>query len=112
MKSRWLFLAVALSFAMVLCNIDHAGPMAGKAGHVHESYSGCVIEQCVTLTSSDFLFPSSAAGMFLLLAAALGFGFYPHLPGAETRGRSHFIDTNHLPRASNKLYQLYASYLL
>lgn len=112
MKSRWLFLAVALSFAVVLCNLDHVGPMVGMAEHGHESSSGCIIDQCVTLTSNNFSVPVSAAGVFLLLAAALGFGLYHRLPGTETRGRSHLIDSNHLPRDSNKLYQIHASYLL
>ncbi|MBI3610510.1 MAG: hypothetical protein HY204_07400 [Nitrospirae bacterium] len=109
MKSRWLFLAVALSFTVVLCNLDHVGPMAE---HGHETFSGCVIDQCVTLTSKDFSSPAGAAEVFLLLAAALGFGFYHRLFGIEARGRSYFIDANHLPRASNKLYQLHVSYLL
>jgi len=109
MKSRWLFLAVALSFAVVLCNLDHGVPMAG---HGHESSSGCIIDQCVSLTSNNFSSPASAAGGFLLLAAALGFGITHRPPGTEARGRSHFIDANHLPIVSNKLYQLHVSYLL
>ncbi|MBI3994559.1 MAG: hypothetical protein HY349_01150 [Nitrospirae bacterium] len=112
MKSRWLFLAVALSFAVVLCNLDHDSPTAGMNEHGHENFSGCVIDDCVALTSEDFLFPASAAGVFLLLAAALGFGLHHRLPGTETRRRSHFISANRIPRASNKLYQLHASYLL
>lgn len=112
MKSRWLFLAVALSFTVVLCNLDHVGPMDGMAEHGHESFSVCVIDQCVSLTSNNLSAPASAAGVFLLLAAALGFGLCHRLPGTEARGRSHFIDANHLPRASNKLYQLHVSYLL
>ena len=112
MKSRWLFLAVALSFAVVLCNLDHDGPTAGMAEHGHENFSGCVIDDCVALTSEDFLFPASAAGVFLLLAAALGFGLYHPLPGTETRGGSHYINANHPPRASNKLYRLHSVYLL
>jgi hypothetical protein len=112
MKSRWLFLAVALSFTVVLCNLDHVGPRAEMTGHGHETFSGCVIDQCVTLTSKDVSSPAPAAEVFLLLAAVLGFGLYQRLPGTEARGRSHFIDANHLPRASNKLYQLHVSYLL
>jgi hypothetical protein len=112
MKSRWLFLAVALSFAVVLCNLDHVGPMAGMAEHGHESSSGCVIDQCVSLTSNNFSSPASPAGVFLLLAAALGSGIGHRLLGTETPGGSDFIDAHHLPRASNKLYLLHVSYLL
>lgn len=109
MQSRWLFLAVALSFAVVLCNLDRGDPMAE---HGHEGSSGCVIDQCVSLISNNFSFPASAAGVFLLLAAALGFGLNHPLLGTEPRGRSYFIDAYHLPRASIKLYQLHVSYLI
>lgn len=112
MKSRWVLLAVALSFAVVLCNLDHVGPAAGTAEHGHKSLSGCIIDHCVTLTSKDFSSQVSAAGVFLLLAAALRFGLHYRLSGTETRRYSLFINANHLPRASNKLYQLHSSYLL
>jgi len=112
MQSRWLFFVVALLLAVVLCNLDHMGPMAGMAEHGHEGFSGCIIDQCVTLTSNNFSSLGSAAGVLLLLAAALGFGFYHRLPGTETRGPFRFINANHLPRASNKLYQLHAALLL
>jgi hypothetical protein len=111
--NRFLVLAVALSVSVAVCSVAHVGPMNGASEHAHGASSICVPDLCVTITSKDpSLLLGSTAGFFLLLSALLVVGSNPRLSDMAPPYGVLLADSNHLPRASNKLYRLHAVYRL
>jgi hypothetical protein len=87
--------------------------MNGASEHAHGASTGCIPDLCVTVTSKDpSLLLGSTAGFFLLLSALLVVGSNPRLSDMAPPYGVLLADSNHLPRASNKLYRLHAVYRL
>jgi hypothetical protein len=110
MKSK--LLTIALGTVLVLCSIDHVGPMAGTTDHSDTASHGCLKNFCVTLTSKD-VSSSDKSVWFLLLQSLMSVSWLSHgFIGKDRASRYFLIKEDHPPKSSIKLYQLHAAYLI
>lgn len=111
-QNKLFFITIILCIAVALCSFDHASLMAGTAEHAHAASPGCLSNLCVALTSQDDLLSVKISGLFLLLSFMLLSRLDDPLLGDGPSIHYRFARLNHLPKASHKLYQLHAAYLL
>jgi hypothetical protein len=104
-------LAILLSLALVICNLDHEGPMAaspaghmGASGHSDSTALGCAGDACLMLASKALGSPEKLAGFLLFPILLLSSWFFADVRSHRDSSPSLQRFSFHPRFASNKRY--------
>lgn len=111
-RGRFMVLAIVLAMAGAICSVDHVNVISDSSDHVHGALSGCVPDLCVTVTSKGSSWSGNFDNALLLWSLFVMLGRTPRVAAINPLARARLLGTNHFLRASDKLYQLHAVYLL
>jgi hypothetical protein len=106
--------AAVLCLTVVLCDLDHARPIADSTEHGHAASPVCIFDLCVALASSkDASSSVKAVGLLLLLFSIATVGGFNRRMILEVQTSNPLaFRINRPPQAFIKLYQLHSAYLI
>lgn len=112
LKRKSLIWMVVLCLALMWCNLDHAGRISGSAEHGHSAQPVCLMDLCVTLTSStDTTAAGKAFGIFQALLSLAILQGLNHRRYYDVSGwYSLAFSKEQIPKSHPKLYRLHAAY--